>query len=566
MRYSPSAVEQATVDASHKKRLLAWLTFGLVLALLFLPDIVSLWLDPSYDSWADALALPLIGLASLLAVFGRKLWLLLLLLSPFVVLAPVETAYIATYAKPSNSSIIATIAASNLREAREYLGSALFPLIFCVTVATLLAVFSVISARTAALRIPSMARIAVLAATMAAVIRGYSLLHQQVSVAIEAGYPFGFPLRVAEYVADSREIRAGAERLARFRFGAHMKSGAGRRIIVLVIGESSRRDRWQMFGYARATNPELALVRNLVKFDDMLTVRPISIDAIPHLLTRKPIEKKVPLWREPSILRLMTEAGYETYWLSNQLKISEIDSPISIYAAQAQHQKFVNYSSWASPGGYDESLLKPLQDILDDASPTNLFVVLHTMGSHGIYDFRYPAPFRRFRPVTSDPANEGSRVERESNSYDNTILYTDHLLAQVIGMLEAGGGDSMLFFVSDHGETLPTASCMLQGHGRATRYEFEIPAFLWYSDRFATEYPDKIAAARANAKQKTLSADLFESLADAADVQYPGQQTSRSLFSPDWKFRTRMVNYVTDFDHATFDARCGVVRPGELTQ
>ncbi len=219
-------------------------------------------------------------------------------------------------------------------------------------------------------------------------------------------------------------------------------------------------------------------------------------------------------------------------------------------------------SSWESPGGFDERLLVPLREALNATSSKYLFIVLHTMGSHGIYDFRYPPTFRQFRPVSSDQADRGSQIERENNSYDNTILYTIHLLSQVIRILDARGDDSFAFFVSDHGETLPTATCTLEGHGRSTRYEFEIPSLLWYSDRYATDNPEKIAAARTNAKQKTLSVDLFESLAGAADVQFPGQQESRNLFSPYWKFRKRLVNYAIDFDHATFEPSCDVVRPG----
>src|SRR6185312_10753675 len=63
-------------------------------------------------------------------------------------------------------------------------------------------------------------------------------------------------------------------------------------------------------------------------------------------------------------LRAMQEAGYETWWISNQQAIGEFDSPVSMYAYEAEHVEWLNHASWTAPGSYDGDLIQPLKDAL----------------------------------------------------------------------------------------------------------------------------------------------------------------------------------------------------------
>jgi hypothetical protein len=95
-----------------------------------------------------------------------------------------------------------------------------------------------------------------------------------------------------------------------------------------------------------------------------------------------------------------------------------------------------------------------------------------------------------------------------------------------------------------------------------TWHEFEIPALFWYSDAYARDFPQRVAALRTNADKRTLSADTFESLIDMAGVTFPTHDETWSLFSPAWRYRARTVSqfWSTDFDHATL-GKCGIVMP-----
>jgi glucan phosphoethanolaminetransferase (alkaline phosphatase superfamily) len=379
---------------------------------------------------------------------------------------------------------------------------------------------------------------------------------------VQFGYPFGMIPRIVNYRREWSNLRADVDRLDAFRFHARrIAEIPQRQVYVLVIGEASRRDHWQLFGYLRPTNPELLKQANLVPLTDFDSSWPESITAIPMILTRKPVNITTFTWNEASILRAMHEAGFETWWISNQQAIGKFDSPVSTYAYEADHQEFLNHASWSAPGSYDEDLLQPLRDALED-SHKDLFIVLHMMGSHQSYDYRYPATYRRFDPTETDPADRVPHEQHVYNSYDNTILYSDHVLASIIGILGDTGTVSALWFESDHGETLPNANCSVEGHGFSSRYDYEIPALFWYSDGYASTFPERVAGLRGNAHQRATSADTFESLIGMAGLDFPGHNPSRSLFSPTWKFRTRWVNgnRRVDFDHAKFGGGCEVVR------
>lgn len=560
------------------------LAIGLIsslLLLLMLPNLLWLWSAHGISVWVEALVLPLVLLAVWFALLGEWPWLACLLLAPFTALAPLETFYVAQYHHPTSAEVIATLVATNPRETREYLGALLVPLVLCMAAGLALAFAAGWSSRHAKWSWKSRARAWIvtiaLAAPLAAAIvaassvrggaavrghAGVTTLASLIAV-VTQGFPFGVIPRVFEYRREWLAMRADAAKLAAFRFHAHRTTDLRRRqIYVLVIGESSRRDHWQLFGYERPTNPELSHLKNLVLLPRMLTSWPESIAAIPLVLTRKPITSMSTEWKEASILRAMQEAGFETWWISNQLAIGKFDSPVSTYAYEAQHVEWLNHASWTAPGSYDEDLIQPLRDALND-SHKDLFVVLHMMGSHLSYDYRYPTSFKRFVPTYSDHASNVPQGKRLYNSYDNTILYTDHVLAQIIGVLRQSHAVTALWFLSDHGETLPTPTCDKAGHGIGSRYDFQVPAFFWYSDAYAQLFPQRVSTLRTHADARTLSGDTFESLIDMAGVAFPGHDETWSLFSPQWHYRPRIVNptWQTDYDKSVFDKHCEIVLP-----
>jgi len=552
-----------------------WGLFILFVGLLMLPNLAWLWSVHDIGVWLDAVIVPGVFLLVYFALLGSRLWLACLMLAPFALLAPLEVFYISRYQGPSTSAIIAAMFASNPREVREYLGAALIPACASIAAASALIAFTLWRLRRADLRWRHRSRNLVLVIAIAAppILAALAWMTAKTDVrdrmrtqtpglllkTVVAGYPFGVLPRFAEYCELLRRSSDNVARVEAFRFHAHrIGPSEQRQVYVFVIGESSSRDHWQLFGYDRATNPELSKLPNLVRLPDMLTPWVVSLDAIPQLLTRKPINDNVTPWPEASIVRAMREAGYQTYWISNQQQFGKFDSAVSIYANEAGHQQFLNHASWEAPGEFDEDLLEALSAVLK-ASTDDVFIVLHMMGSHNFYDYRYPNSFKHFQPTNSDAKD--LTVEGMTNSYDNTILYSDHVIAQIIDRLAGTNAISAMWFASDHGDLLPSPACPKTGHGHGTRHEFEVPALFWYSDAYLSAFPDRVAALEANANQRTLTADSFESLIDMAGVDFPGHDISRSLFNRAWSYRPRLVSrlWTSDFDRAVFDKNCQIV-------
>jgi glucan phosphoethanolaminetransferase (alkaline phosphatase superfamily) len=239
--------------------------------------------------------------------------------------------------------------------------------------------------------------------------------------------------------------------------------------------------------------------------------------------------------------------------------VSQFDSAVSVYAYEADEVRFFNVGSWGDPGGYDEVLVPPLRDMLA-ASKQNLFVALHTMGSHSRYTYRYPPAFEIFKPAAALPSSSDAEL---ANAYDNSILYTDHLIAEVIAELRATGAIAAVFYTSDHGEDLPNQACRQFGHGYPDRPNFLIPALYWYSDAYARAYPERVRQLREHANARLTTENTFESMIDLAGLTFPGHDTTRSIVNPAFVPRQRLVNAmgVVDFDHALFGHDCQTVIP-----
>jgi len=564
-------------SAKHRAR------YGLAacVVLLYSPNLLALRHSHGLIACINTGVLPAALLLTLFAVLGQRLWAACLLALPFIVLAPVEAAYVGTYGRPSSPEVLATVFASNLTETREYLGTALLPLAAGVLAATLLGVLTIHWCRRSGLSWNGRTRTWILSITLATPVASIlfasataaGTILERVFQGIESvatwrdamvnSYPFGIFQRVADYRRELAAMRDEERVLNSFRFRATRAEAAPRRhIYALVVGESSRRDHWHLFGYERPTNPELERLANLVLIPDLVSSWPISVLAIPMIVTRKPENESGLTWREPSILRAMEEAGFDTYWISNQTAIGRYDSPVSEFALEARHRTFLNHATWSAPGSYDEDLLAPLREAVASSS-RDLFIVLHMMGSHTAYDYRYPASFARFIPTSGDTTSNTSAAEREKNSYDNSILYTDHVLASVIRILDEQHEISALWFEADHGEDLATENCAMTGHGNGTIFDFQVPAFVWYSDAYFANYPERIATLRENAAKRTTSSVTFESLIDLAGVTFPGHDRSMSLFSRSWHPRSRFVNAKgrLDFDQAKLSRSCAMLLP-----
>ena len=381
--------------------------------------------------------------------------------------------------------------------------------------------------------------------------------------AFAMSWPFGLTGRGVDFYKERTHLAELGRRSSTFRFGAHQVTpDETGEIVVMVIGESSRYDRWSLNGYGRLTNPLLAAEPNLVVLSDMVTAVSATRLSVPVIISRKGATQSLKDgFAEKSFLTAYKEAGFKTYWLSNQISFGKFDTPVSVFAREADVIQFLNLGGFSSHANFDQVLLEPLKNAVADPAPKKL-IVLHTLGSHWNYSQRYPQSFDRWQPSlfgVDKPAYTNRAIKPQlNNSYDNSILYTDWFLANVIGELKQTRQRSTMLYVADHGQTLYDNSCSLAFHGHNTQFEFHVPAMLWYSEQYEARYPDKVGQLRRHWDRRLATENVFHTLLDLGDIRYPGERLEWSLASPTLTDHKRYVDSYgwANYDNANFKGDC----------
>ena len=218
--------------------------------------------------------------------------------------------------------------------------------------------------------------------------------------------------------------------------------------LVLVIGETSRADNWQLYGYSRKTNPLLTQTKGLTVFTDYMSQSNTTHKSVPILLSLAEADNYDILYHTKGIMQAFREAGYHTVYLSNQQRNHSF---IDFLGEQADYCLFLRDSH--PDNAYDTDLLVPLAQKLARQKGRRTFVVLHTYGSHFSYADRYPDFMRKFQSDQYDGAKRQYRPQL-INAYDNSICQADLLLCHIIEQLTSHGGSAAMVYTSDHGEDI----------------------------------------------------------------------------------------------------------------
>lgn len=243
--------------------------------------------------------------------------------------------------------------------------------------------------------------------------------------------------------------------------------------VVLVIGESARRANFSLYGYERETNPELSEIKDeltILKCDAEDTYTTAGVRAI---LAHEPSAKLY----EP-LPNYLFRNGVDVVWRTSNWG----EPPIHIdeYQNQKALQELYNSSS-----EYDDLLFMGIADRIRKSEKNKVLIVLHTSTSHGPkYARKYPAEFCHFTPASDDVESTSRNLQHLVNSYDNSVLYTDHLLASAIDSLKSlEGWHTSLIYISDHGESLGENNLFMHGVPRkiAPAVQYEIPYIIWSS-------------------------------------------------------------------------------------
>lgn len=301
---------------------------------------------------------------------------------------------------------------------------------------------------------------------------------------------------ISEWISYREWLQQAQQQRATYDFHAKLGDDARRaaaRTVVIVLGESMRRGNLSLYRYDKNTTPQLDARREqLLIFNAAVAAANQTVPSVTMMLTTATVLDPNKFLQQPSIISAAKEAGYHTYWLSNQGRVGTFESKISLVAHDADTLVYTNTEFYGSV--LDQQLLHPLEIALRDKHPLKL-IVIHLQGSHQDYEKRYPSQFDFFKTDQYQRSSDTPALSEQENrvmaEYDNSIRYTDSLLGNMLAQLDNYPG-SILLFASDHGERFYENGVMSAGHGYSlpTKTEFQVPFFIWCKDGCRTEWKD----------------------------------------------------------------------------
>ena len=267
-------------------------------------------------------------------------------------------------------------------------------------------------------------------------------------------------------------------------------AGAKAPMLVLVVGETARADHFALNGYARPTNPALAML-DVTSFRHVMSCGTSTATSLPCMfssLGKAGYESRNK--EQENLLDLVQRAGMAVLWLDNQAGCKGLCERVPNAFARDAVAGAPPLPAALCEGQdcLDEALLHGLDARIASlpaaARERGVLLVLHQMGSHGPAYFKRSPPERKpFQPECTTNVLQQCDTKTLVNAYDNSIAYTDHVLAQTIGWLtqQQTRYDTALLYLSDHGESLGENNLYLHGlpYAVAPVEQKHVPMVLW---------------------------------------------------------------------------------------
>ncbi|MCX2758240.1 sulfatase-like hydrolase/transferase [Vibrio sp. Sgm 22] len=248
-------------------------------------------------------------------------------------------------------------------------------------------------------------------------------------------------------------------------------------VYVVVIGESSCRSHYHVYGYDKPTTPPLEKMKGYSIVHEAIAPAIQTMTSIPRILACNDANE---INFNLNIVDLANSAGFETYWLSNQGELGHADRPIAAIANRATYKEYLQFDY--TKAGSDFELIDLIKKhIKEPASKPKLFLV-HTMGSH--WDFRERSALGKYHL---------DGIESHIDCYDDTIYNSYMFLEDIRNCLLEKNLEYKICYFSDHGlsktEEYPN---LIHGAGKYFSYEAaEVPLFFIDNNQKPGRYLDR---------------------------------------------------------------------------
>ena len=262
-------------------------------------------------------------------------------------------------------------------------------------------------------------------------------------------------------------------------------------LIIMVVGEAARADRFSLNGYSKETNPLLKQEKDVINFSNMYSCGTATAESVPCMFSifdRADYDYKKGKSTENILDVLKNTNKVQILWRDNNSDSKGVALRVDFEDYRTSQTNTICDDVECR----DEGMLVGLDEYIKKHKDKDILIVLHQMGNHGpAYYKRYPKEFERFTPVCKTNQLEQCTQEEVSNAYDNAILYTDYFLSKVINFLKpySNTHETAMFYMSDHGESLGENGIYLHGlpYFMAPDEQKHISSLIWFGDEFKND-------------------------------------------------------------------------------
>lgn len=298
---------------------------------------------------------------------------------------------------------------------------------------------------------------------------------------------------------------------------------------VVILGESLNKHHMQMYGYPRDTTPRLQALLDageLHKFTNTYSNHTHTMPVLSLALTEAAQDSKKHFSESASIVEVFKAANFRTVWLTNQNLLGAWDNLVSIVANQSEKLVGINNSigRTTQTQRFDGDLIKPLIKELNRGGEKNKVIFVHLMGNHGSYCSRFPDDFNAYKGTLDSSffgknIAENKTLEGTLNCYDNSVLYNDYVVSNIIKLVKQKRGVSSVFYIADHADDVISSL----GHNSAkfTYSMTQIPFLAWFSEGYRERYPDKVEQLASARKSLFPNDRLYDTIIGWSGVDTP---------------------------------------------
>ncbi|MCP1648887.1 phosphoethanolamine transferase CptA [Pseudomonas nitroreducens] len=469
----------------------------------------------------------------------------------------VGLSYFGIYKQEFSQSVIFVMFESNTAEAGEYF-SQYFSLWLCLALLAYSVVAVLLWRRIRPVSMPAYARVplAILLVALNLVYpfykqmvtqeRTFAQAVEKVQSRMEPAVPWQLVVGYVQYRQQLENMQKLLQQNASLPPLQNLKdsSGDAPRTLVLVLGESTTRQHMHLYGYGRDTTPNLdalaASGQGLTVFQNVVAPRPYTIEVMQQILTFGDEQNPDKFLTDPSLINLMKQAGYKTFWITNQQTMTKRNTMLTTFSQQTDEQAYLNNQRNQNASQYDGVVLDPFEKALKDPAQKK-FIVVHLLGTHMDYRYRYPDEFAYFKDRQGAPSALSDDQVETYNFYDNAVRYNDFVVSSLIKRYSAANANGFMLYLSDHGEEVYSSG----NHDRLGRNEMDptrpmytIPFMVWTSPSWQAEHPRDLQAV---ANRSYSSSHLIHTLSDLAGLSYDRFEPAKSLVNQQFAAAPRWI-------------------------